>query len=356
MRAQPLGGSPDGTGEATDLFLKLPRNALLAVGLPAVACSLALIRWKLQGQENIFSDVDKSFYIPDPDLLWRYVDTSVFWVGLDLIILFALLGLGTLGAALLLRFLEKKRKFEVRWAHRLLWSLAAVPLVIPCWAFLSGFGPSNARLTLPQQGTTIVAAEIKGSLPSLPPGEYAVQTAHSSLIAKLHAGGDIFDARFTGINGAWRLDPQDFTQFNAAEINVRTDTIDTGIALRSKHSREFLKTQTYEKISFRLTQLTGIQQKTEHDVFISATGQLSIMGEEQEVVATGTLKALDAKGIQRLSLRGPSFLLFTTFEVDLNKTPLRSEKESFDKMVRPLQGTILFERIPKLPSTDKKKE
>ena len=60
------------------------RGSRILVAVPA-ACSalLAVARWLAQGSGNVYTDLGKRFYVPDPALGWRLAPPGPVWLGLD---------------------------------------------------------------------------------------------------------------------------------------------------------------------------------------------------------------------------------------------------------------------------------
>src|SRR5258705_13798966 len=59
------------------------KSPYLPVATPIVALIAALLRWWLQGSGNLYTAVEKRFYVPDPDLGWRVSQAHPVWLGLD---------------------------------------------------------------------------------------------------------------------------------------------------------------------------------------------------------------------------------------------------------------------------------
>jgi hypothetical protein len=333
-----------------------PFRALI---LPLLALAAGLARWLIQGSGNVYTDADKRFYVPDPDLGWRLRADGPTWLGLEALGVIAGVAVGVLAAAWLIRRLERRRTAPIRWMRIGLWAVAAMPLVIPAWAFASGGKPSGGVDRLPRGVVEAPASGIEGGLPGLAVGRYAV-VAHegSAITAKLSAGGEAFDARFaTGIEGWWRGDPGDLAQPMTAEVSVATSAVDTGVDLRSQHAREeYLRGAEFPRIAFALTRLIAAGPEAAGagaGVAFRGEGLVTLMGNPHVVALTGTLRAPDEAARARLGLAdGAAVLLIkASFELRLHETALAKDAGDFDGDVIPIDVSLVLRSEPAAASS-----
>jgi polyisoprenoid-binding protein YceI len=310
--------------------------------------ALVTLRWLLQKSENIYTDLSKQLYIPDPDLGFRLQDTGAVWLGMDAILASAaicvLLVVGE-------RLLSKRE--QTSWSQGLRSTLrgaALLPAVVASLAFASGQRPNGARDFLPPAAAQVVikAGEAKGSLPTLPAGDYGVAHHEGTYVAaSLTAGGERFDARFAGSPaGSLRFDPSDLTQPLSATISIASDSVETGIELRDKHAREELQTDLFPRLVFRLRKIIGVTQKGHDAVAFEAEGQMELMGREHPVVISGTLRALDAAGKKRLGLSGDAFIVRAHTELLFSEIAVENDG-TFDSDRLPIQVSLVLERHEK---------
>jgi len=314
----------------------------------AAASALSVARWFAQGSGNVYTDLSKEFYVPDPDLGWRRLDDGPVWLGLDFVAMTVagLVGLAVVGVLLARR--ERARGVRYSFLRNAMLAAAVLPILVPIAAFATGGRPDGGLDQLPDDVAAVDLADVDavaGALDNLPAGTYAV-AAHddSAITAKLSAGGEDFDARFaSGIRGSWRGDPGDFSQPMSAAVTVDVSGIDTGVPARSKHAREgYLKADEHPTLSVELGKLTAAQQADPDSVAFAATGTLEIMGARLPVEVSGKVKALSPQAIERLGLEGPSMLLDASFELELKSTPLAPDAGDFDRAAIPIAVTLLL--------------
>ncbi len=230
--------------------------------LPVVAVAGALARWLLQARGNLYTDASTRYYVPDPDLGWRVVDSGPVSLGLDAVALLVVYAAAlAVGFLLVRRWQRRGRRLPAGRAARLAPQiLAGLPLLVPAWAFASGTIPSNASEYAPAGLVEAPPDSIAGGLPGLQAGVYrVVPHAGTSITAHLSGGGEKFDARFArDIEGTWRGAPADLRQPMRASVSVATTAVNTGIELRSKHAREeYLVAARFPRIAFHLERLLG---------------------------------------------------------------------------------------------------
>jgi polyisoprenoid-binding protein YceI len=339
---------PDNATKRVTTSMAAPRPPYAAAVLPLAALVAGVVRWVLQGSGNVYTAPDKRFYVPDRDLGWRVVEGPL-WLGLEVL---AIVG-GVLVAALVAAWIIGRREGKTgqRWslARGALWVVAALPLAVPAVAFASGGRPAGAKDELPT-GVTAAAptSGIDGALDA-PAGRYT-PLAHdgTSLTAHLSAGGEAFDARFGGVEGALTLDPKNLTAAITGEITAKVETVDTGIALRSQHAREdYLKGGTHPTVGFRLGQLVAARADGPDVIAFRAKGTALLLGKEHPVEITGTLRALDAAGRQRLGIQAPAALIANAdLALSIKETALAPDAGDFDGDRLPVHASLVLVHQP----------
>jgi polyisoprenoid-binding protein YceI len=326
------------------------RPPYAAAVLPLAALVAGVVRWVLQGSGNVYTAPDKRFYVPDRDLGWRVVEGPL-WLGLEVLTIVGGVLVAALAAAWIIGRRESHLPAGQRWslARTALWVVAALPLAVPAVAFATGGRPAGAKDELPT-GVTAAAptSGIDGALDA-PAGRYA-PLAHegTSLTAHLSAGGEAFDARFGGVDGALTLDPKDLTAAMAGEITAKVETVDTGIALRSQHAREdYLKGGAHPTVGFRLGQLVAARADGPDVIAFRARGTAFLLGKEHPVEITGTLRALDAAGRQRLGIQAPAALIANAdLALSIKETALAPDAGDFDGDRLPVHASLVLVHQP----------
>ncbi len=318
------------------------RSPFAPVLVPVIALIAALVRWAWQGSGNLYTALDKRFYVADPDLGWRISPTQPIWVGLEVCaIIFAIaIGLGVGGV--ILRKLERRRGRIILPLRALAWLVAAVPLAIPIAAFASGGPPPGARESLPATQAVVLETGISGALDA-PRGTYSVvEHAGTVVTAKLAAGGESFDARFTGVTGGVHLDPRVLSTVKG-EIVVPAASVDTGIGERSKHARNgYLLVDKHPQITFAFQELVAARQDTPSMIAFRARGQLGLIGQTHTIDVTGTLSKPDAVAVARLGLDGAILLVNAQFSIAIRDTALAPDANDFDGDRIPIQITLIL--------------
>ena len=306
----------------------------------------------MQGSSNVYTDVSKSFYVPDADVGWRRLDDGPVWLGLDFIGFVAAVLVALAVASVLVARRERARGGRRTFLRKAIVAASALPILVPIAAFATGGRPEGGVDQLPTSAAAVDlsnVADVTGSLPGLPAGRYAVVThANSAITAKLSAGGESFDARFaSGIRGSWRGDPGDFSQPMSARVSVEAAGVDTGVDARSKHAREgYLKAEEFPELTVELVQLSAARQDGDGKVAFAARGTLSMMGARLPVDLAGTVRALDEGARGRLGLSGPSMLIDASFTLAIAATPLAPDAGDFDKPDIELAVTLLLTHEP----------
>jgi polyisoprenoid-binding protein YceI len=311
--------------------------------LPVIALIAALARWATQGSGNLYTALDKRFYVADPDLGWRISPTQPIWLGLEVCAAILAVAIGLLIGGLIIRKLERRRGRTIVPLRVAAWVIAAVPLVVPIAAFVSGGAPANARESLPASQAVVLETGVSGSL-DLPAGTYAVVAhAGTAITAKLTAGGEAFDARFGGATGSLKLDPRALEKTVTGEVSVPAASVDTGIGERSKHAREgYLLASKHPQIVFALERVIAARQDTPSVVAFRASGRVSLIGKTHPIEVTGTITKPDATGLGRLGLDGNVLVVAAQFSLAIRDTALAPDAGDFDGDRIPIQITLIL--------------
>ncbi|MDB4962431.1 MAG: YceI family protein [Myxococcales bacterium] len=308
------------------------RSPFAPVLLPLAALIASLVRWLIQGSGNLYTALDKRFYIPDPDLGWRVSSQHPIWLGLEVCAIIAATAIGLLIGGWVIRKLEARRGRRMTVLRVASWIVAVVPLAVPIAAFASGAGPIGGRDVLPAAQAVALETGISGALDA-PAGSYTVVPhTGTAITARVSAGGEEFDARFIGdIKGTWDANPRDLAKPTRAEVSVATASVDTGIGERSKHAREgYLLAGTYPRLIFTLAELVAARQDTPNVIAFRARGTLALIGKVHPVEVTGTLSKPDAAGLARLGLSGDILLVNGSFSIPIRDTALAPDAGDFD--------------------------
>ncbi|HWM87862.1 MAG TPA: YceI family protein [Kofleriaceae bacterium] len=317
--------------------------------LPLAAVLAALARWLLQGRGNLYTDGGARYYVPDPDLGWRVVESGPVSIGLEAIGLLAAYTVVLLVGLVIARRRERRRGERIPGLRALRWTVAALPLIVPVWAFASGSLPEGASERAPSGLVEAPPDSIEGGLAGLPAGTYAA-VAHrgTAITAHLSGGGEAFEARFArDIQGTWRGAPADLRQPMSADISVATAAVDTGIELRSKHAREdYLIAAKFPRIRFQLQRLLGARPAADGAVAYSAHGIVELMGTRHRAAVTGTLRAPSAAARQRLGFAAADPILLATahFEIKISESKLKADAGDFDGDIIPIDVSLVLRR------------
>jgi polyisoprenoid-binding protein YceI len=321
------------------------KSPFLPVAAPLAALIASLVRWWLQGSNNLYTAVDKRFYAPDPDLGWRVSSAHPVWLGLEICAVIAALAIGLAIGGWMIRRRESKRGVRATMLRAIAWMLGAVSLAVPIAAYASGSRPTGARDALPiEPAKALVASAIAGGL-AAPAGRYEV-LAHegTSITAHLSAGGEAFDARFAGdIQGFWQGNPHDLNEPMTADVSVAAASIDTGVRDRSKHARTgYLKADTYPRIEVTLDHVLAAQPEGRDGLAFRAHGTLSLIGRKHSIEIAGTLAQPDEAALARLGLTGSILIVKATFSISIKETALAADAGDFDGDLIPIAVSLVL--------------
>jgi len=319
------------------------RSPFLPVGLSVAALLASLSRWFVQDSGNLYTALEKRFYIPDPDLGWRVSTAHPVWIGIDVCAIVAAFAIGLTIGGYVVRRRESRRRVRSSLLRAVTWTLGAITTLVPLAAFASGSRPSGAIEALPFDAAPPLAGTISGELDA-PAGRYEV-VAHegTSITARVSAGGETFDARFAGdVEGFWRGNPHDLASPTTATVSVAAASVDTGVRTRSKHARtKYLEADTYPRITVEVDQLLAAQPAATGSVHFTARGTLSLVGRTHSITIAGTLQRADPAALERLHLTGAILLVKATFSIAI-KQALASHAGAFDNDVIPISVSLVL--------------
>ncbi|MBA3397036.1 MAG: YceI family protein [Deltaproteobacteria bacterium] len=325
------------------------RSPFAPVVLSLAALIAALVRWWMQGSGNLYTAIDKRFYVADPDLGWRISDVHPIWLGLEVCAIIAAIAAGLAVGGWIIRRREERHLPAGRRATILRaasWAIAVVPLVVPVAAFMSGAGVDGGHDTLPTQtaGSAPISDGITGSL-DLPAGRYEVVThAGTSITAKVSAGGEAFDARLGGdVRGTWLGDPRDLRAPSTADVSVAAASVDTGIRQRSASARDdYLQAAKYPRITFKLDRVVSARPTAPDQIAFTAKGTLDFVGKQHVVDVIGTLKKPDVAALARLGLAGAILLVQGDFSLVIKETAFAPDAGDFDGDRIPIHVSLVL--------------
>jgi polyisoprenoid-binding protein YceI len=311
--------------------------------VPLAALIASLVRWQLQGSGNMYTRLSKDLYVPHPDLDWVIAKEHPIWLGLEVCAVIAGIAVGCAAGGFVIKKLKAKRPRLAKGLWIAAWVAGAATLVVPIAAFASGAGIEGARDTRPPPKSGTGIEGIAGSV-ELPTGRYEV-VAHegSSITASISAGGEAFDARFTGdVKGTFVGNPKDLTKPLTADANVASASVDTGITPRSTSAREYLQSAKHPRITFVLEKLLGARQETPDRVSFHAAGKIDFVGKQHAVDVTGTLARADDAAKTRLGLSGDIMLVKADFSIVIKETALAPDAKDFDGDRIPIHVSLVL--------------
>jgi polyisoprenoid-binding protein YceI len=325
-------------------FTRFRQSTFTPAVVPAVALVASLLRWYLQGSHNVYTALEKRFYVPDVDLGWRVSTDHPIWLGLDVCGVIAAIAVGLAVFGFVIRWREGKRGARATILRAMSWLVAVIPLGVPAAAFASGPGPMSARDTLPASVAVLIESGIAGSLDA-PAGRYVVENnAGTSITAHLSAGGEAFDARFAGdISGTWQGNPRDLNQAMHAEVGVAAASVDTGVGERSEHAREgYLRADQFPRITVAIDRLVAARADGPQAIAFRAAGTVHLIGKTHAVEITGTLRQPDAAALGRLGLTGEILLAQADFALVIRDTAFASDAGDFDGDRIPIHVSLVL--------------
>ena len=174
-------------------------STLWIVAISLLGTAAVALRWLLQETGALWTKLRFRPYLPDPDLGWRRSDEAYVWLGLDALASTFFLALAIGGAAFYLRRRERLLGAPAPRLRAILVALSLPSLVLPLLAFASGLPADEGRETRPLRRASAPESGIAGALPDLPSGSYELLPhPEAALVARLEAGGEVFEARFAG--------------------------------------------------------------------------------------------------------------------------------------------------------------
>jgi len=320
------------------------RWMMIGVALGALGVAGWLARWLLQGESIVYSDIARSFWVPDATLGWVATESRWVWLGLDGLGLTGGLWLGTVTLMVITFRLNRERRPKLFKTVKVLAlmgaSVAMVAPVLPAWAFLSGFPPADAVRLLPSAAEVVPAAPAPTSGPGtvtpvsvvkpLPvaSGRWVVDNVPATLVvARISAGGEEFDAKFTPTKGEIVLDPVVLAN-TRGKLEVPAASIQTGVDMRNGHAAGYLEAEKFPAIALGLAKISDVREGPTGYTF-AAMGELGLMGKSLSVAMSGTLVVLDAAKRKELTVTAPEALLVTvSFKLAIADTTLN--RKNFD--------------------------
>jgi polyisoprenoid-binding protein YceI len=320
------------------------RSPYLAAIAPLVALLAGLARWILQGSGNLYTASSRRAYVPDPDLGWRVVQGGPPWLGLEVLAVILGITVAIIVGAWIVRRLERGGPHRAI-LRGILWTVGVGPLAVPAWAFGSGFGPDGARDQLPTGAVSAApTGAVTGSLDA-PAGRWeVVANPGSSVTARVTAGGEGFDARFTGnLRGTWTGDPRDLAAPMSASVTVDAESVDTGVSGRSKSARTtYLHADKYPQLTFRLDRLESAESR-DGELAFRAAGSVDVAGTSQDVEISGSLRLLDDAARARLGVAdGPAMLATADFPLLISASGIAFAASDFDGDEIPVHVSLIL--------------
>jgi len=343
-------------------------GVVLKVGLGAGALGAVLwgLRWVLQGSADgviVYSDIARSFWIPSPTLGWEETKERWVWLGLDGLGLVVGLLVGALTMHLLARRHAKaaasgapglgQRAWLGKTLRGLAFAGAAVSLlapVLPVWAFVSGLPPESAKRLLPSNVAPVASAEVGAEVEVLvaTAGAWTVADVPANLlVARITAGGETFDGKFTGASGTVELVPGELPR-SSATFQVKATSVDTGVELRNKHARDYLEADKFPELKLVVPKLARAEGRGARREF-STLGRLEMMGRVIDVELTGTIAVLDAAQRKELGVAaGEALLVSASFQLPISKTAL--DRRDYDTDALTLNGRFVLTKAAAVPA------
>lgn len=343
-----------GSAESGEAGKRVPGWVQVGVTLGVLGLALWGLRWLLQGGDVVWTDTGRSFWVPDP--LQGWVETTDRWVWLGLEGLGAVFGVVVGTLAMLLAARKASNPIITKAAtvaSRLGAVVAMAAPILPVWAFLSGSPPAGAERLLPlhvaaqpagQGGAAAAPGAVAGPVPGfeVSAGTWEVLGSRANLLAaRVAAGGETFDAKFSPLSGEVTLVPDELAK-SRARFSVPATSVDTGVPLRNTHAQGYLSAETHKDIALTIESLAtvGRGERAEVRAFTSE-GRLDFMGGSLRVPVTGTLTVLTEAERKELGVEAAQAILVTaSFVLPVLETAL--DRSNFDTDTIPLTARLVI--------------
>lgn len=320
---------------------------MIGIGLGMLGTGGWLVRWLMQGEGIFYTDIARPFWVPDATLGWVATTDRWVWLGLDGLGAVATAWLGIVAMAIVVMRFKADRWPKINKIAKVLAlvaaSVALLGPIMPAWAFISGMPPEGARRLLPSVAAvepapagTVAPARTVNPLP-VPSGRWVVENVPATVvIARISAGGEEFDAKFTPTRGEITLDPVVLAN-TRGKLEVPAASIDTGVDMRNGHAAGYLEAEKHPTIGLTLVKIWDVREAAgaaegaarSGAYSFAAMGDLSLMGKPLSVGLSGTLSVLDAAKRKELGVSAPEALLVTvSFKLAIADTTLN--RKNFD--------------------------
>lgn len=318
------------------------------IWIPGVVAMVLLgARLAMQSELTLWTSLSRQFYAEGP-LGWELTTQSWPWLGLDVLAL----TIGVTLAALVLNRVSKRASGErlrslgvVGARLSMVGGVAAALFAV--WSLSAGLPDAGMRGQLPVMSGASADA-LEGDLSVGAAGRYViVENERNLIVARISAGGDTFEGRFTQPQGALTFDPRDILASpSLVDIRVPVEHVSTGIGARDGSARGYFEASTYPelildgvKVSTRLVEPSGSV------VSFEGEASLKFMGTQVSVPLKGRLSFLDEAARASLSLEdsNAAFFLEASFEIDITATPLKGVESAFDNPLIPVQVGLVIQ-------------
>jgi polyisoprenoid-binding protein YceI len=301
----------------------------LGLGLGLLGIAAWFTRWLLQGEAIVYTDVARAFWVADPTLGWVETTDKWVWLGLDGLGLLGGVVLGTAVCALIGRRGALGLPRVARVLSRLGAAVGALGWVIPAWAFVSGMPPAGAQRLLPD--AEVIAPNKAANVPPMdvPSGVWkVVENPANTLVARISAGGETFDAKFGPLTGEARIDAASLAK-STASFSAPSPSIETGVELRNNHAKGYLAVDKFPAITLALRGIEAVTGPSPEVRRLSAQAEVGILGKTLTVPVEGSLTVVAQSELVRLGLKaGPVLLVSAAFKVQIAATGLN--RANFD--------------------------
>ena len=306
------------------------------ITLAVFGLGLCLTAWGWQPGTPIYTDLDRIFYLPDPDLEWRLIEDGRFLLGADLIGVSAFF-------FLIAGSLSQSERGSL--GQRIAWACAFAASLPALTAFTIGRFPEDARIEAPDgRGLIIAPDDVQGGLEGLAADAWVSREGGRGIVALVPAGGETFETRFALAQPASVTgNPSNLKQPLRVKAIAVSASADTGVDGRSASARDYLQVEMHPTIEFELVELTGARPSGQDELEFAGKGELRLMGTAHETPLTGTLTKLDAAARQRLAVDADAaFLVRANFSLSVEATALKAKASSFDGDTIDVQVELIF--------------